>query len=112
MQATKQGGFSLVEVMISLVILSIGVLAITMMQLKLSGATQQARQRSEAVTLATTRIEQMRSTGNCVAVAPTSVQGSVGFNLTITCTSNAPEVTITWNGLRGEPNNVRIRTTI
>ena len=112
MQGTKQGGFSLVEVMISLVILSIGVLAITMMQLKLSGATQQARQRAEAVTVATTRIEQMRNAGACAAVAPTTVAGSVDFTLTITCTSNAPEVTLTWNDLRGETNNVRIRTTI
>lgn len=56
-----QRGFSLVEALIALLVMSFGMLALSGMQLSLSRNADVAKQRTEAMRLAQARIEEMRS---------------------------------------------------
>jgi type IV pilus modification protein PilV len=111
MQRSLQG-FTLIEAMVTVLVLSIGLIGVTKMQLSIALNTQLARQRSEAVLIAQSKIEGFRSTGTCVAAtdpAVTAVQGSVSYTLTTACTPQVT-VTVTWADSRGASNNVVFST--
>lgn len=55
-----QRGFKLIEALIALAVLAVGSLALSSLQLWLDHGTALARQRSDAVRLAQTQIEQLR----------------------------------------------------
>lgn len=57
----RQRGFTLIEALISLLVMSFGMLALSGMQISLSRNADVAKQRTEATRLAETRIEEMRS---------------------------------------------------
>jgi prepilin-type N-terminal cleavage/methylation domain-containing protein len=57
----RQSGFTLIEVLLALTVLAIGTLALSSLQLWLDHGTAVARQRSDAVRLAQTQLEQLRS---------------------------------------------------
>ncbi len=56
-------GFSLIEVMVALGIFSIGILAVASMQISAAQGNLSARMRTEAVTLASERLEILNSKG-------------------------------------------------
>jgi len=60
-RSPRQQGFTLVEALIALLVMSFGMLALSGMQLSLSHNADVAKQRTEAVRLAEERIERMRS---------------------------------------------------
>jgi len=55
----SQKGFTLMEVMVAIVVLSIGIFAVGTMQIRAMRANQYARELTEAVTLAQKQIEEM-----------------------------------------------------
>lgn len=95
-----QKGMSLIETMISLAILSFGVLGATKMQVNMSVADQLAKQRSEATAVARAKLENFRN------VAPTA-------NGTSTYTGANASYVLTWevvsaNTTVGTPETVRL----
>lgn len=112
----QQAGLSLIESLISLIILSVGLLGVTKLQLSLNKATQVSRERVEAMALARNQIEQMRDTGSCSAgtVGPTTpYQGSTAYTLNVACTTaTLPVVTVTWVDSSGSSNNAVIQTNL
>ncbi len=117
MQKSQQG-FTLIEAMVTVLVLSIGLIGVTKMQLSVALNTQLARQRGEAVLLAQSRIEGLRGlAAACSAVtdAPVtpSTQGSTSYTLKIACpTTSEVTVTVTWLDSRGASNNVVLSTTL
>lgn len=113
-----QRGFSLIEAMVTVLILSIGLIGVTKMQLSIALNTQLARQRGEAVLLAKSKIEGFRATGTCTAAtdaAVTPTQGSTSYTLTTSCSSTVPptvSVTVRWTDSRGASNNVALNTSL
>ncbi|HLF98118.1 MAG TPA: type IV pilus modification protein PilV [Methylococcaceae bacterium] len=63
--APKQRGFSLVEVLITVVVFSIGLLSLAALQVKSKQANGEAAQRSIATALANDLVERMRSNSVC-----------------------------------------------
>lgn len=117
MQMKNQRGVGLVEVMISMLILSVGLIAVIKMQLTVSGNVQLARQRWEAVALANSKIEQLRGQGaaNCVSTAVTETivpayNATTTYTRTSSCDNTAgtkmANVTVTWNDARGTQRKV------
>jgi len=111
-----QSGLSLIEALVSIVILSIGLLGATKMQLNLHVASQVARERVEAMAYARNKIELLRDAGSCSAgtEGPTTpYQGSTAYTLTVTCSSSTlPVVTVVWIDSRGGSNNVVLQTNL
>ena len=62
----RQGGFTLVEVLVALLVLSIGMLGIAALYLESLRASRQALVRTEAVTLASSIADRIRSNRNPV----------------------------------------------
>lgn len=68
----KQGGFSMIEVLVTLVLVSVGVLGMVALQARTIQFTQDSVQRNVAATLANDLVELMRAT-------PTGLPESSGF---------------------------------
>lgn len=110
-------GFSLIEVMISLVILTVGILGVTKMQLTMSSSTHLAREREMATTIATNRFEEMRDTGVCVTDSGTTAiipyQSSAEFYMEVACPSSSiANLTVTWADSSGDTNNVTMHSSV
>ena len=120
----QQIGFSLIETMVALIILGFGLIGIAGIQLNMTVADQLARQRSVAVTLAQSKIEEIRgsiaqtlTTDVCSSSAPatgstcpTITNSSAAFTRIWTTTSAADgtkiiAVQITWNDLTLKSDN-------
>lgn len=117
MQIKNQRGVGIIEVMISMLILSFGLLAVIKMQMMVTGNVQLARQRWEAVALGNSKIEQLRGLGaaNCSSTPVTETiiptyNGTTTYTRTTSCdnTSGAKlaNVTVTWNDARGTQKKV------
>jgi len=113
----KERGFSLIEAMISIVILSIGLLGASRMQLSSISATHLARQRVDATSMATQRLEVLRDSGLCVVDAGTTpitpIQTSTTYYLKVECPSTTVAlVTVTWSDSKGVTDNVTLHTSV
>ena len=101
---------SLIESLISLVILSFGLIATIGMQINLTTATQISRQRVEAVALAKSKIEFFKSKGVCDAAESgtyTPLQGNTTYTITVTCSdSKNPKLVVGWNDSKGGQTKV------
>lgn len=111
-----QAGLSLIEALIAIVILSVGLIGATKLQLSINMATQVSRQRVEAMAYARNKVELLRDAGVCIAATEgptTPYQGSTAYNLAVTCTTTTqPVVTVTWIDSKGDSNNLVIQTSI
>jgi prepilin-type N-terminal cleavage/methylation domain-containing protein len=106
----REEGFSLVELMVALVILTIGLLPLAFVQTRAQQDVFDSGRYTEALTIATLEMEQTKSLGFGVAVPDT---GSVD-NYTwirdvqnISPTLDQITVSVSWNE-RGSPRVVRI----
>ena len=123
----KQNGITIIETMVSLAILSTGLIGALSMQLHMSHADQLSRQRGVAVILAQAKIEEFRSgtaliDGNdtCknsnTAPACVLVQSSADYTRTwsviqfansVAGTPAQINITVTWNDLNNDQKSVK-----
>ena len=121
----KQFGFSLLEALIALLVMSFGMLALASMQLSLSRSADVAKQRTEAMRLAQERIETLRSfvssaawdalaNGSDTATANTNTTytRTWTFGGTITETMRPIQVMVTWNDRSGTADYVTLSSVI
>ena len=73
----NKGGFTLIEVMITMLVLSIGILAMTMMQIKATHGSSSAYSRSRANSIALTFLEELKR----LPFDDNNLTGSAGANL-------------------------------
>jgi type IV pilus assembly protein PilV len=99
-------GFTLIELMITLVILSVGLIALAGLQITAVKANAFSKRMTAAIAVAEARIEQLKDMpyANVQSESPTPVVAS-GMNFTrqVTVTTNSPvpntktiQVTVTW----------------
>ncbi len=124
----RQRGFTLVEALIALLVMSFGMLALSGMQLSLSRNADVAKQRTEAMRLAEARIEEMRSfTGISAgavnwngldAMANTSVTTNATYTVASTMSGvdtdplRAVNVQVTWTDRTGAAQSVNVASVI
>ena len=118
----KQRGASLLEALITFLLLSVGMLTLMRVQTFLRDSADAARQRSEAVRLAQQDLEQLR--GFASAAAYNAIAGGAAdvtpaaSNTRYTLTRVAqPEpglktiqVTLSWSDRNGEPQQLRLHS--
>lgn len=100
-------GFTLIEIMIAVAIISIGLLALGGLQVSLVRGNALSQRMTAAISVAEQKIEQVKNTSyaNIEAESSTQIQAS-GFNFTrqVTVTDNSPlantktvNVAVTWS---------------
>ena len=83
-----QGGFSMIEVLIALVVLAFGLLGLALLQTTNLRFTKSANQRTQAVNLATEMLDMIRANHSEVAAYAAITPASfAGVNATAGCTS-------------------------
>jgi len=118
----RQRGTSLLEALITFLVLSVGMLTLLRVQTSLRDSADAARQRSEAVRLAQQDLETLR--GFATAAAYSAIAGGVAdgtpaaSNTRYTLTRvvqaqsepgfKAIQVTLSWNDRNGEPQRVQL----
>jgi type IV pilus assembly protein PilV len=118
-------GFTLLEVMIALVILSIGLLGLASLQVMSIKGNSFGQQMTVASTLAQNQLEQLRRTSGTLVNGNDTVtdQNGITYTRTWQVTLNSPQpgattvlITITWTGPIGtggqENRSINIRTII
>lgn len=134
----QQSGFTLIEALITLLVMGFGMLSVAGMQLSLSRNGDMAKQRTEATRLAQERIEALRSftgiaTGNpnwngliggTEQISPTTYVNGISnaTNVTYTRTLSlggaitdplrAASVTVAWIDRAGDPQSVTLATVL
>lgn len=99
-------GFTLIEIMITLVILSVGLIALAGLQITAIKANAFSKRMTAAIAVAEARIEELKDTpyANVLSESPTPVvAASMNFTRQVTVTTNSPvpntktiQVTVTW----------------
>lgn len=106
-KSRREGGFSFIDVMLSLVVLTFGVLALADLQRISSSGNKASQGLTTAVSLGEAKLEALKNTpcANIVAEAATPVTAADGttYTRTVTVTTNSPmintktvTVTLTW----------------
>jgi Tfp pilus assembly protein PilV len=104
---SRDAGFSFIDTMLALVILTVGVLALADLQIISSSGNKSSQGLTTAASLGEAKLETIKSTpyANVVAEPPTPVTGADGTTYTrvVTVTNNSPmtntktvTVTLTW----------------
>lgn len=105
----QQAGAMLLEALVSILIFSIGILAIIGLQAAAVRASSDAKYRSEASLLTNQLIGQMQSSDRTVATLQTNFQGGVGCGANGTAyTAWLADVTATLPGVAANPPTVCI----
>jgi type IV pilus modification protein PilV len=129
----RQGGFTLVEVLVAFLVLTLGLLAVIRLQPELRQHAELARQRSEATRLAQQDIERLRGyvqisiagsapaydaiVGAAYTVEPDAL-GSPRYTVerrvdaTSVLNARAVDLTVRWLDRAGEPQQVELTTLI
>ena len=128
-------GFTLIEALIALLVLSFGMLAIAGFQATLSRSSDLAKQRTEAMRLAQQKMESLRAYGQVASstatphivnytddvvssTAPEVTTTNATFSRTWTATPNASgtekwiNVTVAWSDRAGQAQNVQLQSVI
>jgi prepilin-type N-terminal cleavage/methylation domain-containing protein len=129
----SQRGFTLVEALVALLVMSFGMLALSGMQLSLSRNADIAKQRVEAMRIAQERIETARSYTSLTAAAGidwTNLVADVAAPATVTANTNATfnvvvtagglvtdaartlQVAVNWTDRAGAPQSVSLVTVV
>jgi type IV pilus assembly protein PilV len=109
-----QRGFSLIEVLISMLILGVGLLGMSSMVVSVMQATAQSKETSAATVLLQDKMEGLRNT-SVNALTPGNDSASMG-NITylrqwaISTVGNLKTITVTVNWTRRGPHNVSATT--
>ena len=111
---TNQRGFSLIEVLISMLILGVGLLGMSSMVVSVMQATAQGKETSAATVLVQDKMEGLKNT-SVTALAPGNDSTSLG-NVTylrqwaISTVGNLNTITVTVNWTHRGPHNVSATT--
>jgi len=108
-KSRREGGFSFIDVLLSLVVLTFGVLALADLQFIASSGNKASQGLTTAASLGEAKLEALKNTpyANIVAEAATPVTAADGTTYTraVTVTNNSPmintktvKVTLTWTG--------------
>jgi len=107
------GGFTLVEIMIALFILSVGLLAVATMQISAIRGNAMGNDVTHATLLAQDMLEQLKSSTNILTVADSNdVEGIYNRSWTLTAASGVARtaaVTVSWTTM-GNTHNVVLTT--
>jgi type IV pilus assembly protein PilV len=105
--ASMEDGFSLIELMITLVILSIGLVALAGLQVSAIKGNAFSKRMTAAVSIANQKLEQIKDTAyaNILSESSTQItQSNMSFTRQVTVTNNSPlantktvNVTVTWS---------------
>jgi type IV pilus assembly protein PilV len=87
-QAASEGGFTLIELMVALVIIAVGVMTLSGIQTRSSRDVHMTGRRTNALALAEQRIEMARSAGYTGAVSDSGATGPFSW----TCHVNVADV--------------------
>lgn len=104
----SEGGFTLVEALIALLVMAFGMLAIAGLQTTLSRSSDVAKQRSEAVRLAQVKMEELRSFDGLTAGSGTYtyatdlVSNVAGETITAAASGSNTAFTRSWNITRSD----------
>lgn len=100
-------GFTLIEIMITLVILSIGLVALAGLQVSAIKGNAFSKRMTAAVSIANQKLEQIKDTtyANILSESSTQItQSNMSFTRQVTVTNNSPlantktvNVTVTWS---------------
>lgn len=102
-EITKEKGFTLLEIMISMVILAIGLLALSSMQGTFATGNAQSRQLTHAINLASSKIEELKQKDYNAVGNDSSTIRRKGREYVIDCNvdpknnSKQVQVVVTWN---------------
>lgn len=105
-----EDGFSLVELMVALVILTIGLLPLAFVQTRAQQDVFDSGRHTEALTIATLQMEEAKSLGFGIAATDTGQVDNYTWTREVQNVSFGLDqitVNVTWNE-RGEDRNVRI----
>jgi len=103
------GGFSFIDLMLALVILTIGVLAFAQLQVVASLGNTSSQNLNAAITVAEAQLEHIKGQayGSVASSGPTPVAGTI-FTQQVTVTANSPvansstvQVMVTWSDQTG-----------
>lgn len=84
MRDRDRAGFSLVEVLVVMVILSIGILPLALVQARARAEVQEADNYTRAVTIAQRQMEMVKGLGYAAAVSDTGMTDGVTWRTTVT----------------------------
>jgi type IV pilus assembly protein PilV len=104
-QVSIEEGFTLIEIMITLVILSIGLTALAGLQVSAIKGNTFSKRMTAAVSIANQKLEQIKDTAYANILSESSTQiPDTGFTRQVTVTNNSPMantktviVTVTWS---------------
>jgi type IV pilus assembly protein PilV len=106
-QVSIEDGFTLIEIMITLVILSIGLTSLAGLQVSAIKGNTFSKRMTAAVSIANEKLEQMKDTDYANILSESSTQitrSNVSFTRQVTVTNNSPlantktvNVTVTWS---------------
>jgi type IV pilus assembly protein PilV len=106
-QVSIEDGFTLIEIMITLVILSIGLTALAGLQVSAIKGNTFSKRMTAAVSIANEKLEQMKDTDYANILSESSTQitrSNMRFTRQVTVTNNSPlantktvNVTVTWS---------------
>jgi type IV pilus assembly protein PilV len=120
-QVSTEDGFTLIELMITLVILSIGLVALAGLQVSAIKGNTFSKRMTAAVSIANQKLEQIKDTAyaNILSESSTQItQSNMTFTRQVTVTNNSPmantktvNVTVTWSD-GSDSHSVPITTVI
>lgn len=104
-QVPGRDGFSLVEILMVLLVLSVGLLPVVIIQHRSREEVSKADRYTQAVTIAQSQMERIKGMGFGSAAPDSGQVGEVDWNCTVTNVSfglDRIEVTASWPGEHGE----------
>jgi len=116
----SRGGFTLVELLVAVTMISVGLLALLQSSAGITSMLRDGRDRTRAVSVATTRLETLRqqarnSNPGCTALANGSAAAAGGLTeqwaVTGTGWRRQVEVTVAYRGPR-RANTITVRTSV
>jgi prepilin-type N-terminal cleavage/methylation domain-containing protein len=79
-----RGGFTLVEVLVVMVIITVGILPLALVQARARGEVQEADNYTRAVTIAQEQLEWTKGMGFAAAAPDSGAEGGVAWRTTVT----------------------------